>query len=441
MNPWVKRAVLRAGVAVSLLVPAASGVPAAMPAPEGEAARRVESFPPERVLVEGFPLRRVRLSVSVVDRQGHPVKGLEKSDFTVEEDGERQELVDFGREFDRQDRPLSAVFLVDRSGSIGRQMAKWKLACSSLLGVLRPIDQVSVRTFADEVELVQEFTHDPEAIASAVDRIGYWGRGGTRVFSALDETLRDLRRRPGRKVIFLLTDGLGERIGEGPVSGRPFLEDLAARAVLWQVTVVTILPGASSRPYLAVQDLAIQTGGWWLYPSDDLPGLVQRLGTRLLESYFLAYDSSRQPGDRSRRAVVVKIRRAGRPGLRVTTATAAYPETPLLDSLAEDLAGGEEDERVLAATFLGGVRDKKTIKWLRRALGDDSDRVRAAAIASLARRGAVTAVGRIARFLRDEDEEVRRAAVSALQNLLGKACDERTRTRILDALETADEDP
>src|SRR5262245_65946555 len=86
-------------------------------------------FTPEVVHVEATPIERVQLSVSVTDLDGRPVKGLSAADFEVKEGGAVRKLVDFGRESDRLDRPLSAVFLVDRSGSVSRQMSRWREAC------------------------------------------------------------------------------------------------------------------------------------------------------------------------------------------------------------------------------------------------------------------------------------------------------------------------
>lgn len=152
----------------------------AAPPESREAARRVESFRPEVVRVEGLPFERVRLSVSVLDENGAPVRGLTRDDFTVREGGALQTIVEFGREADRGDRPLSAVFLVDRSGSIGRQISKWREACGSLLSALRPIDEVRVAAFTDEVTTLVPFTRDPRRLARAVESFRDTG-GGTRL--------------------------------------------------------------------------------------------------------------------------------------------------------------------------------------------------------------------------------------------------------------------
>jgi len=407
---------LRAAVAVALL---SSGL-----VPAGEAARRVDAFAPERVRVEGDPPERVHLSVSVLDREGGPVLGLISSDFRVTEAGIPQTLVDFGPESERRDRPLSAVLLVDRSGSVRHQMGKWREAGAALVAALRPMDEVRLSTFTSDISIVQDFTHDAGLIGATVGGLHDSG-GGTRLFAAVDETLTDLDRRPGRKVIFLLTDGLdNDHAGAWNMSGDAYLNDLVRRAVRSEVTVITILPGPTGRPFLAAQDLAIRTGGWWLYPGDDLPRLV---------------DSTRAPGDGRRRAVSVSLVEGVPDGYAIRTMDAVYGETPMLDLLAGQLAAGDENERARAASNLALVTDARedAVATLIRLLKDDSAQVRAAAAGALGSLRVAAAVKPLSRMLRDPDPGVRLAAVGALQELLDGEADPREKTRLLDTLESS----
>ena len=372
-------------------------------------------FVPEVVHVEGTPIERVQLSVSVTDSEGRPVTGLTAADFQVKEGGVVMKLVDFGREADRLDRPLSAVFLVDRSGSVSRQMSRWKEACLALAGSLRPIDEIRVATFTSDMTILQDFTHDLSLLTSSFAELKTAG-GGTALFKVVDETLRDLKARTGRKVIFVLTDGLdNERADVWTTATDPWLTDLVRRAVSSQVTVITILPGPTGRPYMAAQDLAVQTGGWWLYTSDDLPGLVRVLGERLADSYFIAWDTPRVPGDLKRRRVEVELLRADAADMKVRTAEGVFGPQPLLTLLAVDLEEGNEDQRVLAASDLGLLPDPDGVEPLVKALKDDSARVRATAVAALGRRGDVSAARKIRRLLADPDQMVREAAARALE--------------------------
>ena len=397
--------------------------------------RRLE-VEPETVTVEGVPPERVRLSVSVLDREGEPVGGLAASDFRVIEDGIPQKLVEFGVESDREDRPLSAVFLIDRSGSMGRQMYKWRDACAALLSVLRPIDEVQAATFAGEVEVLQAFTKNPDDLAAVVERIEERGSGGTRILNALEETLAGMRSRRGRRVIFLLTDGLEGGVSGGTIATNTGVAIVAARAVQSQTVIVTILPGPSGHPWLAVQDLAVHTGGWWLYSGDDPVAVVKKLGERLLHSYYMAYDSPRLPGDQTRRRVDVSLPGAGLERAVVQTVSGVYGDAPLVEHLLEDLEEADPVLRARAAANLGATTDKDARKPLVEALQDESPGVRGAAAIALAERGDLSAVRPIGRLLKDPDPDARASAVRALGIMLTKAPDEKTRDTILETLES-----
>src|SRR2546423_6991804 len=127
-----------------------AGEPDAAPAPLREYVRVVER-----------PYLRVGLTVTVLDRQGRPVRGLARGDFRVLEDGEEFELADFGPEGTRRDRPLSVAVLLDLSSSMGGQVKKVREAAQALLATLRPGDEIMVARFNDELTVLQNFTGDP----------------------------------------------------------------------------------------------------------------------------------------------------------------------------------------------------------------------------------------------------------------------------------------
>lgn len=390
---------------------------------------------PVRVEVRAHPPERVELGVSVLDEKGEPVTGLGEADFRVWENGSPRPLIDFARMADREDQPLSAVLLVDRSTSVARQFSRWSEAGRSLLGALRPIDEVRLSTFASDVEVVVDFTADPNALLLPLQSMPP-PSPGTRVFAAVDETLRDLRARRGRKVIFVLTDGLDEVHADAwSATEDRFVQELLRKAVADEVTIIAILPGPTSRPFLAVQDLAVQTGGWWLYPGDDLPALVRRLGRRLLESYRLAFDSPVPAADRRKRTIEVKLVSPRAASWQVRTVSGVFGPAALVDLVLEDLGDENEERRAQSATALGVIAHPRAAEALRRALRDESPKVRAATAEAIGRRGVVRLAGRLGKLLEDPEPAVREAARAGLQALLEAARTEGERGRVLDVLE------
>jgi VWFA-related protein len=385
--------------------------------------------------VEARRPERVELAVSVLDEKGEPVTGLGEKDFEVREGGAVRPLADFARMGDRQDRPLSAVLLVDRSTSMIRRFPGWEEAGRALLTSLRPIDEVALAAFASDVKVLVDFTADPNTILVPLESLPP-PSPGTMLFRAIDETLGHLRVRRGRKVLFLLTDGEDDVRADVPsVSEDSYLRQLLRKAVADDVTIVTILSGPTSRPYLAVQDLAVQTGGWWLYPGDDLPSLVGRLGRRLLESYHLAFDSTVPAADRRKRKIEVRVTRPEASGWQVRTVGGVFGASALVDLVLEDLGDDDEARRAESASALAVISHPKASLALRRALKDDSARVRRAAAEAIGRRGDTALAGRLGKLLGDSDPAVRESALRALQALLRTARTEAERARVLDALE------
>ena len=96
----------------------------------------------EYVRVVERPYLRVGLTVTVVDRQGKPARGLTQADFRVLEDGDEFALADFGLEGERRDRPLSVAVLLDFSYSMGGQVKKVREAAQALVSSLRPGDEI-----------------------------------------------------------------------------------------------------------------------------------------------------------------------------------------------------------------------------------------------------------------------------------------------------------
>jgi Ca-activated chloride channel family protein len=90
----------------------------------------------------------VNLSVVVRDRNGRRVSGLLKEDFEVFEDGARQEVTHFRAE----EVPLRLVLVFDLSLSMEAALPTVKQGAYTLLGSLRPDDQVSVVAFATDVQ-------------------------------------------------------------------------------------------------------------------------------------------------------------------------------------------------------------------------------------------------------------------------------------------------
>ncbi|MGH9897685.1 MAG: VWA domain-containing protein [Pyrinomonadaceae bacterium] len=85
----------------------------------------------------------VNIDVVVKDRSGQRIKGLQKSDFDLEEDGVRQEITHFRA----AERPLKIVLLFDTSFSMQDVLPVLKQEASKLVGGMTQEDRLMIASF------------------------------------------------------------------------------------------------------------------------------------------------------------------------------------------------------------------------------------------------------------------------------------------------------
>ncbi|HYK58456.1 MAG TPA: VWA domain-containing protein [Bryobacteraceae bacterium] len=164
----------------------------------------------------------VNVLCAVRNKGGGLIGNLEKSDFTLFEDGKQQEIKYFTRE---TDLPLTIGLLVDVSASQERLIETERSAAHQFFTrVLRPKDEAFLISFGAEAELLQDYTSSPKLLLDGLNQLHLsvpvgglhpgpvptmQNRAGTilydAVFLAADEKLR---REVGRKAIVVITDGV-----------------------------------------------------------------------------------------------------------------------------------------------------------------------------------------------------------------------------------------
>jgi hypothetical protein len=77
------------------------------------------------------------------------VTNLHKEDFQIFENGVEQETAFF----ESVDKPFTVFLLFDRSGSMSNKMGELARAGNVFVSQLRPDDQITVATFADNIDV------------------------------------------------------------------------------------------------------------------------------------------------------------------------------------------------------------------------------------------------------------------------------------------------
>ncbi|HUW08230.1 MAG TPA: VWA domain-containing protein, partial [Anaerolineae bacterium] len=168
-----------------------------------------QSGPPvliiNQVLTEEFP--QVVSYVTVVDASGLPVAGLTEQAFTVTEDG--NSVGQFVLSPANQEG-VRIILAVDTSGSMlgGTALSDAQHAARTFLSQLGPKDQAALIVFAEQADLVQDFTSNLASLESSVAGLTALPNARTALYEAAFEAAERMVQVPaGRKAILILTDG------------------------------------------------------------------------------------------------------------------------------------------------------------------------------------------------------------------------------------------
>src|SRR5688572_21852114 len=134
----------------------------------------VAASPPQFTIQVGVDL--VNVLFTVTDRNGRFVPNLTATDFALEEDGRKQEILHFAGE---NELPLTIAMLLDMSPSIRQVFRDEKRTAAAFFRTtLRPKDLALVVGFARSRTLFQDFTESAKQLGEAIDELELGG-GGT----------------------------------------------------------------------------------------------------------------------------------------------------------------------------------------------------------------------------------------------------------------------
>jgi VWFA-related protein len=255
----------------------------------------------------------VLLNAAVTGKEAGFVPGLKQTDFTVLEDGARQEIAFFGSE----STPFAVAILLDVSGSMERLIRIAIAAARNFADKLRDEDVMAVYVFADRVAKVQDFGADTDLTE---DLWQIRPEGYTALYDGIAQAAQDLEQRTERRrALLVLTDGADTR-------SQHSLNDAISAALNASVTVYSVhlvYKENSTRPETAqaagaLRQLAEKTGGKYLTD----PGgarMYQAFGEvvdELSHQYTIGYFPSPEKLDGKWHNILVEV---SKPGMQVRT--------------------------------------------------------------------------------------------------------------------------
>jgi Ca-activated chloride channel family protein len=274
-------------------------------------------------------VRLVRMLVTVKDASGQLIGSLNQSDFSVYDNGVKQDIAVFDRQ---TEQPLSVAMLVDTSASTGIEMHYELDSVSRFLRVLltegNTDDTVALYSFNWDVTMLSTYTRRFARVDQKLKQLK--SEGGTSLYDAIYLVSQQLEYRNGRHVIVLVTDG-GDTTSH--IDYQHALESAQrADAIMYPVLVVPIAndAGRNVGGENALTTLAAGTGGHVFTPSlgAQLDRAFDDILRELRTQYLIGFYPKDAPpsADRFHTLKVTVPAAASSRGLRVSTRSGYYGE-------------------------------------------------------------------------------------------------------------------
>lgn len=144
----------------------------------------------------------VTVPVIVSTRGGTYVPDMRQEEFSIFEDGVRQDVTFFATVTE----PFHVVLMIDTSASTQEKLNQIESAANAFVSQLQSGDRVKLISFDDRVRDFGDFTSDRALLSGMIGQLRA-GRG-TKLYDAMDIALKSLEKVKGRKAIVIFTDGV-----------------------------------------------------------------------------------------------------------------------------------------------------------------------------------------------------------------------------------------
>ena len=311
------------GLALWMAVPAAqTPTPPREQAPPTSPPAPPPTSEPSRPQEPGQPSFRagvdvVSLNVTVTDKTGRYLQGLTEGEFSVFEDGVKQDLIYFSG----TQLPTALALLIDTSASMNERMATAQQAAVGFVDRLAAADLATIIDFDSRAEILQSFTSDQSLLQTAIRRTT--AGGSTSMYNAIYIALNEYKRMRAasqdevrRQAIVVLSDG-------EDTSSLVAFEEVLELAKRTEVAIYAIglrdpnaaVSSQGSRGFreseFVLKQFAQETGGRAFFPAsaNELSGIYGQVADELAAQYTVGYAPRNSRRDGRWRRVVVRVER------------------------------------------------------------------------------------------------------------------------------------
>ncbi len=251
----------------------------------------------------------VNVIFSAVDRNNHRVSGLKKDDFLVFEDKQPQTIDYFSDLSEGSSVPLTIALLLDTSGSVKTKLDYEKETAAEFFKTIlrKSKDLALIIQFDSDVNLVQDFTDDPERLIAAMDTLE--AGNSTSLYDAIYLAVSEkLKGETGRKIVIVITDG-------EDTSSKLRKEEAIETAQKNDVLIYGMgVRGDFGTNFGVLKKFAEETGGTFFSPRArfaDIQAAFKAIGEDIQGQYSLAYRSTNPKRDGTFRNIEIRSKTSG----------------------------------------------------------------------------------------------------------------------------------
>ena len=148
--------------------------------------------------------RTVAVYATVTGPDGRLVSNLTQDAFAIDDNGKRQDVTLFANTI----QPITAVVLLDRSGSMRTNFRLVEQAAERFVDALQPGDKARIGSFSNRIQLdPRDFTSDHGELLTIL-KSELQPEGPTPLWNAIYVGITALLHQQGRRVILVFTDGM-----------------------------------------------------------------------------------------------------------------------------------------------------------------------------------------------------------------------------------------
>lgn len=264
----------------------------------------------------------VLVPVTITDQMNRLVTGLEKENFNLLDNGEKQAI----QYFSSEDAPISLGVIFDMSGSMSNKIEKSREAVVQFLKTANPEDEFFMIAFNDKPTLISDFTSNVEQVQQQL--LYATPKGRTALLDAIYLGMAKMRQaKHQKKALLIISDGGDNRSRYTENEIKSMVRE--ADVQIYAIGIFDQNPRSDEERFgpQLLSEVTDVTGGrtFTVDNPNELSDVATKIGVELRNQYVLGYRPTKPSHDGKWRKVRVKlVTPKGLPQLSVYAKTGYY---------------------------------------------------------------------------------------------------------------------